>query len=120
VESSPTLRNKKDLIQQFVDSLTITSDVDMEWRDFVSARRDHELTGIIDEEGLDGDATRVFIEAAFREGGIQPTGTAVAKILRQFPRFGNADGYAGKKQVVLQKLLVFYDRFIGLNENTNF
>lgn len=120
VESSPTLRSKKDLIQQFVDSLTITSDVDVEWRDFVSARRYHELTGIIDEEGLDGDATRVFIEAAFREGGIQPTGTAVAKLLRQFPRFGNADGYAAKKQVVLQKLLVFYDRFIGLNENTNF
>lgn len=115
IESSPTLRNKKDLIQQFVDSLSTTSDVDVEWREFVSARRDYELNKIIEEEGLDGEATRSFIEAAFRDGGIQPTGTAVTKILPPVSRFAPSGAHASKKQSVIEKLSAFFERFLGLN-----
>jgi type I restriction enzyme R subunit len=115
IESSPTLRNKKDLIQQFVDSLSITSDVEMEWREFVSARRDHELNKIIEDEGLDSDATRLFIEAAFRDGAIQPTGTAVTKILPPVSRFSVSGAHAVKKQTVLEKLSAFFERFIGIS-----
>lgn len=115
IESSPTLRNKKDLIQQFVDSLSTTSDVDVEWREFVSARRDYELEKIIEEEGLDSEATRTFIEAAFRDGGIQPTGTAVTKILPPVSRFAVSGAHAIKKQTVIEKLSAFFERFIGLS-----
>src|SRR5207248_9869997 len=38
VDSSPSLRNKKDLVEQFVDSLTVDSAVDEEWRTFVHAK----------------------------------------------------------------------------------
>lgn len=115
IESSPTLRNKKDLIQQFVDSLSTTSDVDVEWREFVLARREQELKKIIDEEGLDSKATRTFIEAAFRDGGIQPTGTAVTKILPPVSRFAASGAHTVKKQTVLEKLSAFFERFIGLS-----
>ncbi|NBO55873.1 MAG: type I restriction endonuclease subunit R, partial [Actinobacteria bacterium] len=115
IESSPTLRNKKDLIQQFVDSLSTRSDVDLEWREFVLARRDFELEKIIEEEGLDIEATRTFIEAAFRDGGIQPTGTAVTKILPPVSRFAVSGAHAAKKQTVIEKLSAFFERFIGLS-----
>jgi type I restriction enzyme R subunit len=115
IESSPTLRNKKDLIQQFVDSLSTASDVDVEWREFVLARREQELKKIIEEEGLDGEATRTFIEAAFRNGGIQPTGTAVTRILPPLSRFAVSGAHTVKKQTVLEKLSAFFERFIGLS-----
>ena len=38
VDSSPSLRNKKDLIEQFVDSLTVDSTVDEEWRTFIHTK----------------------------------------------------------------------------------
>jgi type I restriction enzyme R subunit len=115
IESSPTLRNKKDLIQQFVDSLSTSSDVDVEWREFVLARREHELKKIIEEEDLDSEATRTFIEAAFRDGGIQPTGTAVTRILPPLSRFAVSGAHTVKKQTVLEKLSAFFERFIGLS-----
>lgn len=114
VDSSPTLRSKKDLIQQFIDSLTTSSDVDVEWREFVVIRRDQELEIIIDEEGLDGVATRAFIDAALRDGGIQPTGTAVTKILPPVGRFNNDGGYAVKKNVVVERLSALVNRFADL------
>ena len=57
VDSSPSLRNKKDLIEAFVDSLSITGRVDTEWRAFVEARRTAELDAIITDEGLNPEAT---------------------------------------------------------------
>jgi type I restriction enzyme R subunit len=79
------------------------------------ARRELELKKIIDEEGLDSEATRTFIESAFRDGGIQPTGTAVTKILPPVSRFAASGAHAVKKQTVLEKLSAFFERFIGLS-----
>ena len=38
VDASPSLRNKKDLIEDFVDSVSNSGRVDEEWRRFVAAR----------------------------------------------------------------------------------
>lgn len=35
VSSSPSLRNEKDLIEEFVDSLSVTAEVDEAWAAFV-------------------------------------------------------------------------------------
>src|SRR5690606_15842006 len=37
VASSPSLRNKRDLIEQFVDSVSITGRVDAAWATFIAA-----------------------------------------------------------------------------------
>jgi type I restriction enzyme R subunit len=55
------------------------------------------------------------VEAAFRDGVVQPTGTAITKILPPVSRFGPAGGHAAKKQTVLGKLGAFFDRFFGLS-----
>lgn len=115
VSSSPSLRNKKDLIEAFVDSLSATAEVDQAWAAFVAAKRAEELDRIITEEGLDPDATRSFVDAAFRDGAVQPTGTAITKILPPVSRFGQSGGHAAKKASVLAKLGAFFDRFFGLS-----
>ncbi|MEU8178076.1 type I restriction endonuclease subunit R [Microbispora hainanensis] len=114
VDASPTLRNKKDLVEAFVDSVSATKVVDEEWRAFVAAKREAELDQIIAEEGLRPDETRRFIEIAFGDGAMPTGGTAILRVLPPVSRF-TADGtFGAKKQRVLTKLGAFYDRFFGL------
>ncbi len=114
VDSSPTLRNKKDLIENFVDSVSATGEIGAEWRAFVDTRRTAELNQIIEDEKLKPEETRAFVESAFRDGVIRTTGTAITKVMPATTRF-SADGAHGeKKQRVLAKLIAFFERFMGL------
>lgn len=114
VDASPSLRNKKDLIEAFVDSVSATGEVDEEWRRFIAQRRAAELDDIITSEGLRPDETRAFIDTAFDDGAISITGTAITRVLPPASRFSPDGGHGEKKQRVLQKLGAFFDRFLGL------
>ena len=114
VDASPSLRNKKDLIEAFVDSVSATGEIDEEWRRFVSSRREAELAEIIVSEGLRPAATRTFIEGAFADGAISASGTAITHVLPPASRFAPDGGHSEKKRRVLQKLGAFFDRFFSL------
>jgi type I restriction enzyme R subunit len=114
VDASPSLRNKKDLIEAFVDSVSVDGGIDEEWRAFVRARREAELDAIIEAEGLRPEATRAFIETAFRDGAVQATGTAITAVLPPLSRFSPDGEHGEKKQRVLTKLGAFFERFLGL------
>ena len=115
VASSPTLRNKRDLIMSFVASVSATGEIDDEWLAFVGAKRAVELDEIIADEGLKRDETKQFIDRAFRYGAIPITGTAVTKILPPASRFSADGNHSEKKQRVLNRLGAFFERFFGLN-----
>ena len=117
VDASPSLRNKKDLIEAFDVSVSAKGEVDEEWQTFVAARRNAELKTIIESEGLRPDATRAFIKTAFRDGSIQTTGTAVTKILPPVSRFAADGSHSEKKQRVLTRLIVFFERFFGVSSD---
>jgi type I restriction enzyme R subunit len=117
IDASPSLRNKKDLIEAFVDRVSASGDIDDEWREYVAARRTAELDKIIEEEGLKPDETRQFIDMAFRDGAIQTSGTAITKVLPPVSRFTAGRGHSEKKQRVLSKLSGFFERFFGLSSN---
>ncbi|GAA1583015.1 type I restriction endonuclease subunit R [Actinoplanes couchii] len=114
IDASPSLRNKKDLIVAFVESVSASGDVDEEWRDYVSARREAELEEIIQSEGLRQEQTRVFMAAAFRAGRIPTAGTAITTVLPAVSRFSPDGGHGDKKQRVLAKLSTFFERFAQL------
>lgn len=114
IDASPSLRNKKDLIESFVDSISAKGEIDEEWQTFILARREAELAAIIDAEGLRPDETRAFIEMAFRDGAIQATGTAITRVLPPGSRFSPGGEHSAKKQRVLAKLGEFFERFFGL------
>ena len=118
VDSSPSLRNKKDLIVAFVDSLTVDADVDGAWQAFVDAKRAEDLQTLIAEENLKPAETHAFIDRAFRDGSIPTTGTAVTRIMPPVSRFTQANNHRAKKQTVLAKLGEFFSRYFGLASPT--
>lgn len=117
MEANPILRNKKDLIEASVDSVSARGEVDKGWQAFVAARRNAELETIIESEGIHPAATRAFIKTAFRDGSIQTTGTAVTKILPPVSRFAADGSHSERKQRVLTRLIVFFDHFFGVSSN---
>lgn len=114
VDASPSLRNKKDLIEAFVDSLTVDAAIDGQWQAFITARRAEDLDRIIAEENLRPEQTREFVERAFRDGAVPTAGTAITRVLPPVSRFAKTNNHSVKKQIVLEKLTAFFSRYIGL------
>jgi type I restriction enzyme R subunit len=114
IDSSVELRNKKDLIEQFIASLTPATNVDDDWRKYVDEKKMEELRCIIADENLNPEETETFIQNAFRDGFISETGTAITKLLPPLNPFAPDNQYAAKKQTVIEKLKVFLDRFWGI------
>ncbi|WP_086739008.1 type I restriction endonuclease subunit R [Erythrobacter colymbi] len=114
INSSPSLRNKKDLIEQFVASVSSKSKVDAQWRSFLADRKESELEGIITAEGLNADETRGFIDNAFRDGAIPTSGVGITKIMPPVSRFARGGEHASRKRSVMEKLTEFFERYYGL------
>lgn len=117
IDSSVDLRNKKELIEKFVASLTPTSNVDNEWGKYVEEEKIAELNQIITEENLKEEETKTFISNSFKNGEIQSAGTAFAKILPPVSRFSPTGDLTRKKETVLEKLNAYFDRFFDISSN---
>lgn len=116
IDSSVELRNKKDLINQFITSLDVHSIVDEDWQKFVEEKKIEELDKIIKSENLDPEATYKFIKNAFRDGTVPMTGTAITKIMVNRPsRFSPNGEYGQKRESVLSKLSSFFERFFDIS-----
>lgn len=115
IGASYELRNKKDLIEAFIDSLDSNNDVTADWEKYLAEAKERELSAIIEEEALDNMATREFMANAFVDGGVPESGTEVANLMTKKPsRFAPANSYAEMKARVLDRLKGFFDRFNGL------
>ncbi len=116
IDSSPSLRNKKDLIMDFIQTLTIDDKVTDEWRTYIEKKKEEELSRIISEENLNPDETKTFIKEAFTSGEIRETGTAIVKVIKPMSMFAHDMGMrrSEKKRSVLSRLIEFFNRFFGL------
>jgi type I restriction enzyme, R subunit len=115
IDSSVELRNKKDLINQFIASLDIHSVVDEDWQKYVEKKKIEELEKIIEQENLDHEEAYKFVRNAFRDGSIATTGTAIAKVLPPVSRFTPGGERTKKRESVLDKLMRFFERFIDIS-----
>jgi type I restriction enzyme R subunit len=111
IDSSVELRNKKDLIQKFIQSLTPGTNVTDDWQSFVDEKKMEELDKIISEEHLDKEETYRFVNNAFRDGYVQTTGTGLAKILPPVSRFTATGERTQKRETVIEKIKAFFNRF---------
>ncbi|WP_404473570.1 type I restriction endonuclease subunit R [Microbacterium aerolatum] len=114
VDASPTLRSKRDLVENFVDSVSLDGAVDEQWRAFVAAKREAELEAIIAEQKLRPEQARAFIDSAFRDGQLRTSGTAITKILPPVSRFAPGGGHGDTKKSVVEALTRFFERFFAL------
>ena len=113
VDSSPELRSKKDLIENFINGINDVDDVMNEWHSYVAQEREKALVTLITDENLKEEETRAFVAGAFRDGGIKTTGTDIDKILPAVARFGGGNRKE-KKETVIEKLKAFFERFWGI------
>jgi type I restriction enzyme R subunit len=115
IDSSVELRNKKDLIHQFIESLNIKSVVDEDWQKFVEKKKIEELERIIKDENLNHDETYRFIKNAFRDGNIPTTGTAITKVLPPVSRFSKTGERTKKRETIIEKFTRFFERFFDIS-----
>lgn len=116
VQASPDLRNKEELIRQFIESHTPDTDVHDQWGEFVRQSQRKEIETIIEEENLNRSKALDFIKQSFRNGEIRESGTGIADILPPMGLFGNAGALrAEKKKIVIKRLKEFFDRFFDIS-----
>ncbi|MGP5634620.1 type I restriction endonuclease subunit R [Corynebacterium casei] len=114
VDASPSLRNKRDLVEAFVDSVSTDGEIEEEWRKFVIGKKEVELKNIIKEENLRPEETTNFVDRAFRDGTVASNGIEVTGIMKPVSRFSAAGRNGEKRKKVIEKLQKFFDRFVGL------
>jgi type I restriction enzyme R subunit len=112
IGSSTKLRNKRELIEEFIKRVNVNTDVQEDWKTFVNTQKEAELDNIIKEEKLKPEETRTFINNAFRDGVLKTTGMDIDKILPPMSRFGNKR--ANKKRTVIEKLTAFFEKYFDL------
>lgn len=113
VNSTIQLRSKKELIQNFIETINASSKVDEDWRKFVREQKEADLEVLIREEKLKQKETKRFINNSFRDGAIKTTGTDIDKILPATSRFDGGKR-ATKKQNIIDKLVEFFEKYFGL------
>ena len=85
----------------------------MPWVAKNSCHREEDLTALITSENLKDEKTRRLIDIAFRDGVLKTTGTDIDKIMPPVSRFGGGNR-AEKKQGIIEKLTVFFEKYLGL------
>lgn len=116
IKSSYELRNKKDLIDAFIDGLESSDDVTADWERYIAEAKQRELSAIVEEENLDEAATEAFVSKAFADGEIEATGTNITNLMNYKPsRFAPDGQYTELKDRIIARLKAFLERFKGLS-----
>ena len=116
VEASPDMRDKRDLIEKFIEQMTPEKgkNVDDDWEAFIEEEKRRQLDAIIADENLKPQETEHFMRRAFIDGYVTETGTGIAKILPPTNPFLPESGE--KKQTVIEKLKAYLNKFLNTNE----
>ena len=112
IDASPELRSKKQLIENFIAGINDVDDIMNEWHDYIAVQRKYDLDMVIKEERLKEEETYRFMENAFRDGEIRTAGVDIDKLMPPISRFGG--GRAKKKQIVIEKLKLFFEKYFGI------
>ena len=116
VGSSPDLRDKRELIERFIERISVEGDGDIysHWEEYMAEEQQKELVDIINEEKLNAEKTLAYIHRAFADGYINEYGTSVTELLPPIPLFGaKANTRAEKKARVIERLKAFLARYDG-------
>lgn len=114
IDSSPDLRDKKELIDKFIAALTPDSDVDADWKRYVNKEKREQFEQIVSEEHLKREKAVEFIENAFQRGYVPEGGIELDGIMPPINPFDKAANRQGKIQSVLERLKAFFNKFFDI------
>lgn len=115
IDSSPDLRDKKELIDKFIEQLTPDSEVDAAWRVFVNNEKRRQFDAIVEEENLKRDKAVEFIENAYERGYVPEGGMELDGIMPPINPFDANANREGKIAAVLERLKAFFQRFADIS-----
>ena len=116
IDSSPDLRDKKELIEKFIESLNPDSEVDAAWRQYVNEEKRMQFETIVEEENLKRDKAVDFIENAYERGYVPEGGMELDGIMPPINPFDANANREGKIATVLEKLKAFFKRFSDISD----
>jgi type I restriction enzyme R subunit len=114
INSTIELRSKKELIERFVEHANMSTQAGGNWQRFVEERKEEDLAALIAAENLKDEEARRFIDIAFRNGILKTTGTDIDRILPPVSRFGGDGSRGVRKQGIIEKLMAFFEKYLGL------
>lgn len=115
IDSSPDLRDKKELIEQFIESLTPDSEVNDEWQDYVNNCKRKEFEIIVKEEHLKAGEAKEFIKTSFKRGYVAEGGLELNGIMPPINPFDPNANREGKLHQVLERLKGFFNKFFDIS-----
>ena len=113
IKSSLALRSKKELIDGFISKINADTNVMDDWGKFVKEQKEIDLKKIINDENLNEEETRKFLDNAFRDGQVKTNGTDIEKILPPMRRFGGGNR-AERKETIIKRVKKFFEKYFGL------
>ncbi|EAJ7111840.1 type I restriction endonuclease subunit R [Campylobacter upsaliensis] len=115
LDSSLSLRSKKELFLRFIDSLHTQSNVEKDFRAYIKTHKNNALQDIINALNLDPKKTKEFMQDSFERGELRDYGRAFGEILPPSPLFGKGAEQTHKvREKALEKLQAFFELFKGL------
>ena len=114
IKSSLALRSKKDLIDGFISRINAETNIQDDWTKFVKEQKENDLKTLIEDENLNEEETRKFLDNSFRDGQVKTAGTDIEKILPPMRRFGGGNRNE-RKQTIIEKVLKFFEKYFGLD-----
>lgn len=115
LDSSLSLRSKKELFLRFIDSLHTQSNVAKDFSTYIKTHKNNALQDIINALNLDPKKTKEFMQDSFERGELRDYGRAFDEILPPSPLFGKGAEQTHKvRKQTLEKLQAFFELFKGL------
>lgn len=118
IDSSPDLRDKKELINQFIESLTPDSDVSEKWKEYVNEQKRREFNAIVSEENLKEGPAKEFIATAWERGYVPEGGLELNGIMPPINPFDPNANREGKLQEVLKRIKSFFGKYFEIAGGT--
>ncbi|HED8510774.1 TPA: type I restriction endonuclease subunit R [Campylobacter upsaliensis] len=116
LDSSLSLRSKKELFLRFIDSLHTQSNVEKDFSAYIKTHKNNALQDIINTLNLDPKKTKEFMQDSFERGELRDYGRAFGEILPPSPLFGKGAEQTHKvRKKALEKLQAFFELFKGLD-----
>jgi type I site-specific restriction-modification system R (restriction) subunit len=122
--SNPTLKSKKELIDEFINSINVEKkqlkedSIEKEWDKYIQEQKKKELKKIINNTSLKLDEiqTKKYINKCFKNGEIIENGTSLADILK-LPKSPFSSETKQRKKDALNAMIKFFEKFYDISNS---
>jgi len=113
IDSSPSLRSKKDLILEFIEKVNYKPDEQSKkWNEFIRESLKKDVEQLIKDTNVSAELTLDYVKYALKHNNFSNTGRRYDAILPPVRRFGG--GRRAISEKVDEKLQVLFEKYRGL------